>query len=229
MSEPPVGTFPDSCLQALSDNGFAWLPRLQPELSTTDVVSLLGRIVHVGNKGGANLLVPSEESEGTRNRYSGNFGLASFPLHTDFAHWYVPPRLFLLRCIRGFESVGTRITESSAFFSTVEESTLRRALFRPRRPVAGRSTLLRCMESFGGAHCVRWDSLFLEPANEMAEALVSQTSTHGAKGVREFFLCHPGDTLLIDNWRCLHGRGPVTGRAKNRVIERAYFSKLTPQ
>jgi alpha-ketoglutarate-dependent taurine dioxygenase len=38
-------------------------------------------------------------------------------------------------------------------------------------------------------------------------------------------LCQPGDVLVIDNWRALHGRGSVASN-ETRVVERAYLKEL---
>jgi alpha-ketoglutarate-dependent taurine dioxygenase len=39
-------------------------------------------------------------------------------------------------------------------------------------------------------------------------------------------LREPGDTLLLDNWRLLHGRSPVSGDGHTRMVDRAYLEML---
>ena len=41
-----------------------------------------------------------------------------------------------------------------------------------------------------------------------------------------FTLTNPGDTLIVDNWRFLHGRSCVPAVDVNRRIERVYLSEL---
>ncbi|WP_189666890.1 TauD/TfdA family dioxygenase [Pseudomonas amygdali] len=41
-------------------------------------------------------------------------------------------------------------------------------------------------------------------------------------------LCNPGDTLIVDNWRMLHGRSAVPTSAMRRQLERIYISELWP-
>jgi alpha-ketoglutarate-dependent taurine dioxygenase len=40
------------------------------------------------------------------------------------------------------------------------------------------------------------------------------------------YLSQPGDTLIIDNWRMLHGRSAVQQSEKDRLLERAYLSDI---
>ncbi|MCK1658534.1 TauD/TfdA family dioxygenase [Bradyrhizobium sp. 151] len=39
-------------------------------------------------------------------------------------------------------------------------------------------------------------------------------------------LTSPGDTLVIDNWRMLHGRSAVAELCSDRIIERTYLRSL---
>lgn len=42
----------------------------------------------------------------------------------------------------------------------------------------------------------------------------------------EIALGEPGDTLIIDNWRMLHGRSQLSVEHAGRVIQRAYLEAL---
>lgn len=42
----------------------------------------------------------------------------------------------------------------------------------------------------------------------------------------KILLNQPGDTLLIDNWQMLHGRGEVLAQGTIRRIERVYLSEI---
>nr|WP_281066390.1 TauD/TfdA family dioxygenase [Xanthobacter flavus] len=39
-------------------------------------------------------------------------------------------------------------------------------------------------------------------------------------------LAHPGDTLIIDNWRMLHARSPIPPGREDRSIQRVYLGAL---
>jgi len=79
-----------------------------------------------------------------------------------------------------------------------------------------------------GQQLMRWDSIYLKPANEYAQAVFRQveeciTRTRPAVNI----LLNEGDTLLMDNWRVLHGRSPIENSASPRRIYRLYLSSLT--
>src|SRR5216684_7723876 len=99
----------------LAENGFALRRELTPTRSTMEVATALGRVVDVRQVLPASgiptvqSLRPRDSNEVSRNQYSGHYGLGEFPLHSDLAHWTIPPRYFLLRCIVGGDDVFTRI------------------------------------------------------------------------------------------------------------------------
>ena len=89
--------------------------------------------------------------------------------------------------------------------------------------------LLRLLERFDDFRCevMRWDSLYLCPASRLAADVFEDVKAFlsGAEHV-EVKLCEPGDTLIIDNWRCLHGRSAVLQAGESRRIDRVYLTEL---
>src|SRR5438105_6148313 len=103
-------------LDILSDvfaQGFSFAAKLIPDVSTLEFAQMLGAVVDLetllpGSKiTTVQALRPRHIQEATRNRYSGHYGFGEFPLHTDIAHWGIPPRYLLLRCIMGTTDVLT--------------------------------------------------------------------------------------------------------------------------
>lgn len=80
----------------------------------------------------------------------------------------------------------------------------------------------------GGYAGLRWDYLFLKPLNQAAIRVGE--SIKSIQEIRRIDVClaDPGDTLIIDNWRMLHGRSSVPS-ATHRRLERIYVSKLWEQ
>jgi hypothetical protein len=73
----------------------------------------------------------------------------------------------------------------------------------------------------------RWDPIFLQPLNGRAEALKRvMLDPEWNDATIKILLRDPGDILLIDNWRMLHGRSQVPSRSANRHIERVYLSEV---
>ena len=215
--------------EQVAAEGYAFLPQFRPDLPSTRALGLLGQIDVVEGIRAVQTLTPHQVSDSTPNTYSGNFGTGEFPLHTDLAHWAIPPRYIALRCVSGSASVGTMLLDGSALVKKVGNSRLRMALVQPRRPFRYGRQLLRLLERTDSAEMerVRWDSIFLKPTNTFAAAVVVEVHdvlVHSRK--HQVVLREPGDTLLLDNWRLLHGRTPVSGDGHTRIVDRAYLEML---
>lgn len=220
-------------LAELERDGFSLRRGLAPRLSTIKVAEGLGSVIDVAamlpSSGIPTVqsLKPKNMSEVGRNQYSGHYGLGIFPLHTDLAHWAFPPHYFLLRCIVGSDDVFTHVLPWTPIVDSVGTAVLRKAVFAARRRRIGYSGLVRAMSHHDGTAVLRWDPIFLTPLNQHAQVLASTMldSVWDSKVVR-ILLNQPGDTLIIDNWRMLHGRGVVMPRSTARHIDRVYLSEV---
>ena len=220
---PQLGT--NDLATALSRQGFAFAPRYRPDLGTATTASLLGVPEEIQGIPAVQILTPKTVEESTPNVYSGNFGLTAFPLHTDLAHWFRPPRFLLLRCLRGDSRVASCILPWTQALKGFAQSKATRARFRPRRARNGHLYLLPfCVTSFGVA-LRRWDSLFLEPDNTEAAELARHIALR-TEPVTKVVLRHLGDTLIVDNWRVLHGRTAVSLPKSTRLVERIYLREV---
>jgi len=207
----------------LNARGFLRLSS-SPTLSTAQVAHSFADVLHLSGISEIQVLTPQPSEGLEKNRYSGLYGMETFPLHTDMAHWYIPPRYFLLRCIEPAEEVHTQITHFRDVIGPEADLTLRRALFRPRRRQNGRLICLRLRDG----ECYRWDPLFIQPVNALAEELRLRIMSRMSGLVRHMVsLSAPGDCILIDNWKVLHGRSAVPQTAMHRKLERAYLGALT--
>ena len=213
---------------AVNDSGFAIIRNHLPKDSSLAAFSQIGTVLRLPRVADVQVLAPRSEVESYPNTYSGNYGWSEFPLHTDLAHWYVPPRFFALRCVTGVGEVATHLLDGNALLAVIGETALRRALVQPRRPVERNRPLLRLLESHAGiATRFRWDRLFVSPATAASATTCDAVSEYlAAAKPAEVVLLSPGDTLIVDNWRMLHGRSAVPTTARARRIERAYFGAL---
>jgi L-asparagine oxygenase len=213
--------------QSLQDTGFALLEGYRPGSSAADVVDLIGEVETLGTSGPVHLLRPALADTAPPNTYSGNYGLDAFPLHTDMAHWQVPPRFIMLRCLEGSAGIPTILADGLPIIKQIGESALVRSLVKARRPVQGKRSLLRLCERDHQGHLLRWDEKYILPASPAGERGMSQLRGALATARRlEVHLCRSGDTLVLDNWRMLHGRGNVPPDVLNRRIARAYFRSI---
>jgi len=153
--------------EKLQKDGFVILPHESPEMSTYNLSLFLGSVIDIESilpESGVNTvqrLQPQPKDKVPDTRYSGVYGLDSFPLHTDLAHWATPPRYFLLRAIKGSPSVWTYLLPVSSIEKKVGNLNLRQSLFKTRRKNRyGHSLLLRMNNFKNGDFLFRWDSVF---------------------------------------------------------------------
>ncbi len=212
---------------AIESKGFLLVEGHRPERTTEEVARTMGVVTHIDGLPLVQRLIPQTQEESTENLYSGHFGLGKFPWHSDLAHWYAPPRYFMLRCIVPGSSVYTCVLRSDEVADQLGMSVAARALFTPRKPVGGRTVLLPLIQKGDRQRLLRWDQLFLLPQTSDAERARSLLMDIDARfEFEKIYLSKPGDTVIIDNWRMLHGRGEVPTSEKHRVLERVYLEAL---
>ncbi|WP_271114285.1 TauD/TfdA family dioxygenase [Paracoccus aerodenitrificans] len=210
----------------IDDQGYVLFSEFESAASTLEVASSLGVPLTPWEGGLVQTLKP--QAKAAPNTYSGNFGFGRFPFHTDLAHWRVPPRYLLLRCQIGYLDVPTLMIDGRVLVNSVSKDILARAIFKPRRPRNGTYDLLRLYEvDIEGVDRLRWDELFLKPASRIgdtADGLIREWLR--AAEYRGIALVRPGDTLVIDNWRMLHARAPISPDREDRSIQRVYLEAI---
>ena len=219
----------------LSKDGFAFIPSWRTNANTHEIAESIGNVIDTSLYSNGfsfqtvQTLQPRHKQSESRKVYSDIFGLSRFPLHTDLAYWYEPPHYLILRCLHGSSEVSTRILSVDIVEQIVGESLIKRALVKPRHLPHNTPVCILPLRLPGiGKNSIRWDSVFLHPVNETASqfsiamASVDNDSTLGV----DVALVNHGDTLIIDNWRVLHGRSSVPCCSEMRRLERIYLSAL---
>jgi hypothetical protein len=148
------------------------------------------------------------------------YGLSEFPLHTDRAHDLVPPRFVLLSRAAGSATALTRVCRTGDLpIDEHDWPALRRDVWRVRY---GRRRFLTsvCNDTLvTGQTIVRYDPCCMQAASSNARSpLIMQDAVTYAT-TSDFELV-PAMTLIIDNWKCLHGRSAVFDANKRRQIHR---------
>jgi len=217
-----------SVADQVNDQGFVLIQNHFPDESSLSAMSRLGTLVQVQGLAQMQQLRPRLKKEASPNIYSGNYGYGRFPLHTDLAHWCIPPRYLALRCISGTVDVATYLFDGNEVITAIGKTQLRRTLVQPRRPFAHNRPLLRLYDQRDqDTQFLRWDQLFITPATTTsANTFAAMLNYLDLAKPFEIVLQHPGDTLVIDNWRILHGRSPISPGSKNRQIDRVYIRTL---
>lgn len=212
-------------LKELESQGYIFLKKYYPNLEIQTIANMLGIPITPWSGRLVQNLTPKENS--SPNTYSGIYGLSAFPFHTDLAHWKIPPRYLLLRCINGYSEVPTLILQKQFILESVPGNILSRAIFKPRRPLNGSLPLLMLHGVINGKKCFRWDEVFIKPASKIGNVANKQIRDVllDAKPLT-IELIAKGDTLLIDNWQTLHSRSEVPANCMNREIQRIYLREL---
>ena len=205
--------------------GFAFRQSYRSNLSTLEVACALGEPLVPWEGRQIQKLVPRATSE--PNTYSGVYGLNQFPFHTDLANWQMPPRYLILRCVKGYRDLPTILIDGHCMVESIGANFLQRAIVRPRRPKEGRFRLLQIYDAVGVDRRIRWDEVFLEPANEFAVMARNTIRDWLAESSpKSIALAQENDTLILDNWRILHARSPIMPNQLDREIERVYLRTM---
>lgn len=191
--------------------------------STLEIARSIGEVLEPPGVPIVQTLTPSRAEDKEGSSFSGNYGMDEFPLHTDMAHWYVPPPYLLLRCIQPVEQVYTSVVSIRKVVDAEDPEMFKRALFRPRRRLDGRLSIFRLYER----GIFRWDQLFVLPINRRATELQARL----AKRIEDedvARVCYESatDCVLVDNRNAVHGRSSVPVSAANRVLERVFLSRF---
>lgn len=215
--------------KAIAYDGFIIIRELAPNTPTLEVAAQLGSVIVLSGFSEVQSLRPRDKSDSTPNTYSGIYGKTSFPLHTDLAHWAIPPRYIALRCIQNFKHVATHLCIGNKVIEAIGSLALQRTLVQPRRSFSQGKHLLRLLQMSPNSDTsiLRWDKLFLRPAT-IASAVTHSLVDRFLDNLKpsEIVLVNKGDTLIIDNWRMLHGRGPAVVEKDQRHIDRVYLKEL---
>lgn len=222
-------SFTSRISEDLAERGFALVRSHMPSANALAAVSEFGDVDVVEGLAPVQTLVPKNKASSLPNTYSGNFGQLEFPLHTDLAHWALPPRFLVLRCVNGVQAVATRLLDGQTLIGKFGATNLRRVLVQPRRPMRnGKQLLNLCEPGSEPESCrLRWDSIYLRPVSAEAAGVFADILEYlSGAPVQEINLIDPGDTLIVDNWRSLHGRGSAGASATGRKIERVYLRSI---
>lgn len=211
--------------EQLVARGYAVLPSFAADAGLEAIAPRLGQPIAAWDGPIVHELAP--RAYAAPNTYSGVFGLGRFPFHTDLAHWGMPPRYIVLRCVRGYADVPTQLVDGSAMTAQVGQLEMRRALVTPRRPRSGRISMLPLSQREGSDEVIRWDEVFLKPASRVGQRMYEQIRQYIEDApLAAITLADRGDTAIIDNWRMLHARPAIAANRRDRRLERAYLKDL---
>ena len=205
---------------------YIYLEEYLPEKTTHEIASCIGQTVSFSGISDIQRLCPQKACDSNPNTYSGIFGTGEFPLHTDLAHYMLPPHYLLIRCIKPGTDVQTGIISFRNAITGISRNDLQRARFRSRRRVHKRYNLVQFLKTVDYDSQYRWDQLFLIPDNQAAANVSETLSSLKTSDSDLISLKGFSDVLIIDNWKSLHCRTSVPDSAMDRILERVYLSEV---
>jgi len=162
---------------------------------------------------------PQNQDEHAYSATAGNF-----PLHTDGAHWKQPPHLVLLLCCRASSSGGdTTLAHVEDVLAQVEAGHIQQLVNVPvgfddvDAPVLQREPWR-----------IRWNHATLQrrhqrglwrPHRATLDACHALDVALAGLAARHALRLAPGELLVVDNTRVLHGRTPFVATS-NRLLKR---------
>jgi L-asparagine oxygenase len=117
-------------IRGVQDRGFEFREQLLLGVATEKLARAIGEPAGLGPHSPVHTVTPKSEDEAGPNTYSGNYGLAMFPFHTDMANWHVPARYLMLRSLVGAEDVATVVVDARPIIDSIGIQNLTHALGR---------------------------------------------------------------------------------------------------
>jgi hypothetical protein len=161
------------------------------------------------------ILIPKSENETDYFSLSSVHGLLNFPLHTDGADYLIPPKYVILRALEDTPT-GTIIADSIEIKENKDWNKIENIKWKVKLKNKIFMTNLFNDELVANKKIFRYNSVImkcLEETNSFQKIISNlpvQTITW-----------KKNKTLILDNWRVLHGREAIKEiNHKNRIIER---------
>lgn len=213
-----------SAYEALLDNGWALIPASY----IGDLYSLLrslGELVSTGN-GRAEFrdLVPYARSAAPARSMSSFTGTDEQPMHTDRASEPTPPRYLALQCLeRGEVSCPTYVWVLDSARILAERPQILTSPVWVFHDGVNAPFYSAIVGSSGNCLKARFDPFCMRAASFSANTLTEAANSLKHYTRRSIVEWETGSLLLINNWVCLHARGPGGAEAPSRRLRRWYI------
>lgn len=217
-SQPDLAITLSDGLSSLHSTGWVAFGPESRQLPTLSLARALGEPIQSPSGELVRELVPKAPADANFGTFSYAYGKASFPLHTDTAFWPLPARYLVMR-VTGDTRRPTLIAPIPLPLSAATASNVQSSIW-----VVNGARPFYCSMQFRhhGNLGFRYDPMLMQPANESA-AKVQPILSVLLAGLPCFALDWAAvGTVIVDNWRTLHGRGPEPLLEGKRVLERVY-------
>ena len=165
------------------------------------------------------MLSPQVPSEALTNTLSSRYGMGPFPFHTESAYWRHPSRFVVLYCVHPGSGERPTLLKDSAEWDL---SSRKLQILTHGAWKSGGSRRFVCAI---GSRCsgrlrLRFDLDCMKPLNRAAREASEIVGLCMQSQMPQRIEWHPGDLLVIDNFRILHARGAAGAPDQDRILER---------
>lgn len=208
---------------SLKDNGWIEFNSGSSDNELISIASQVGEILKHPNGQSVFNLKPRIENKSVKGTFSDKHGLGNFPFHTDTAFLKKPARFVLMHTIEP-SNCSTTIISKDTFWDLLgqaDKSNAERAVYRVRtnREMFYTSFIFRENNIEG----IKYDPACMLPFNKFAKEF-DRAFQDILKNIEPKNVKWTGNkTVLIDNWKSLHGRGSAKNDIK-RVLKRIYIN-----
>jgi len=212
-------------IDILKRKGWTELDNYSDETRLLEAAKSIGNIVKQPNQQEIFALYPSEQNDAKKGTFSNLHGKSEFPLHTDTAFLNVPIRYMILNTQKD-SFCGTTVLSTKKLFHQISDEEMKIALksiFLLKTNKGSYYTSLFFKHL--GEEGFRYDSTCMTPINKHAKDFVPILQRAINIVEPEVIKWNQYKTVLIDNWKTLHGREPI-GTDSKRELKRIYINTL---
>lgn len=164
------------------------------------------------------ILKPKKSSDTTHFSLSSEYGLDNFPLHTDGAQYSIPPRYIILRAKMDSET-GTTIANSQLLKKLNLWEIIENTTWIVKADFGNIYTSLFDRHIVEGFEVLRYNKQIMRCLNNKRKSEQVEDAIQNLP--IETINWEKNTTLVIDNWKLLHGRERVKDpNYQNRILER---------
>jgi hypothetical protein len=209
--------------KALAEEGWCFFRDSALANDILKTASLFGDPVYQPGVPTVAILKPRERAIARPNSTSELYGYDAFPIHTDMAHWPLPPRYIVMRSSIVVAGLPTMLIDSCdlQLDSFAYEQWCRASwlVSKVRQPY-----LCSMFFDHEGGRGIRWDVCTMSPYGKTAAAVVLDITATFHRLLESSPIVidwqSSDDILIVDNWRMLHMRPSIHKAAKDRTLER---------
>ncbi|VUT13544.1 hypothetical protein SB6421_05491 [Klebsiella huaxiensis] len=170
---------------------------------------------------------PQKENHNNPGAWSNIYSDGKFPPHTDFAYQSSPPKYIMLYCTDNKNSNRSTFVLDIHSIPLSARNKLSQILWKMSHPERSKALRLLKMSHEYGQSILRYDPTCMKPyfkKDVWAIDFINSIYNEFSKEIT----WKEGGVLVIDNWRCLHGRGDnkLTQHCEEKRIFERYCAYL---